>query len=178
MVVEKILEGFEHLPGDWPVHGTSGYDFANAVQGLFVDPAGEGPLTASWSELAGGDVDFEAEVRRCKRLIMRTALSSELSVLANLLGDIAESDRLTRDYTVNALREALVEVVACFPVYRTYVTADGPRDEDRRHVEWAVGVARRHSEAADRSASSRPCCSPTSPRDGRRPIAGACSTSP
>ena len=83
-----------------------------------------------------------------KTLILRTALASELNVLANQLARIARADRNTRDYTLNSLRRALTEVVACFPVYRTYIT-DRPRAADRRYIQWAVAAAKRHSRAAD-----------------------------
>ncbi len=83
---------------------------------------------------------------------MDTALSSELNVLANRLARIAALDRDTCDFTLNGLRDALAEVVACFPVYRTYVSAAGHpalSADDRRHIEWAVAVAKKRSPAAD-----------------------------
>jgi (1->4)-alpha-D-glucan 1-alpha-D-glucosylmutase len=82
---------------------------------------------------------------------MRNLLSSELHVLASEISRIAESDPRTRDYTLDALHDALAEVVACFPVYRTYISQQGVSTRDRNHVLKAVSEARRRSQAPDRS---------------------------
>lgn len=149
VVVEKILAGHEHLPESWPVFGTTGYDFVNLVNGLFVYAPAERLLDRIYARTIGRTIDFDELLYERKRLIMRVSLSSELHVLANQLSRIAESDRHTRDFTLTALREALMEVVARFPVYRTYVTADGASTEDRRDVDWAVAQAKKHSLAAE-----------------------------
>ena len=148
-VIEKILAEHEQLPADWPIHGATGYRFANLANNLFVDPAAERRLTRIYDDFVGTAVDFEDLVYRCKKLIMDTALSSELNVLANRLARIAALDRDTCDFTLNGLRDALAEVVACFPVYRSYVSAAGLSADDRRHIEWAVAVAKKKSPAAD-----------------------------
>lgn len=150
-VAEKILAAHEHLPEDWPVHGTTGYDFANLVNGLFVHPDGERPLTRLYTRFIGRELDFDELLEECKRLVMRTLMSGELMVLANLLDQLSETDRHTRDYTLHTLRDALMEVVACFPVYRTYITPQRITEQDRRYVDWAVARARRHSRAAEAS---------------------------
>ncbi|MCC7410902.1 MAG: malto-oligosyltrehalose synthase [Gammaproteobacteria bacterium] len=149
VVAEKILAAHESLPEDWTVHGTTGYDFLNLVNGLFVDPAGEATLDALYRRLAGAGGDYDALVYERRKLIMRVSLSSELNVLAHQLARLAETDRHTRDFTLLALHDALAEVIACFPVYRTYVTADGASEIDRRHVDWAIGIAKRRSTAVD-----------------------------
>ncbi len=149
VVVEKILAGHEHLPESWPVSGTTGYDFANLVNGLFVYAPAERAMDRVYARMTGRTLDFDELLYERKRLIMRVSLSSELHVLANQLGRIAESDRHTRDFTLTALREALLEVIARFPVYRTYVTAAGASAEDRRDVDWAVAQAKKHSPAAE-----------------------------
>ncbi|HEY8555284.1 MAG TPA: malto-oligosyltrehalose synthase [Burkholderiales bacterium] len=149
VVVEKILASHEHLPAGWPVHGTTGYDFANLVNGLFVDEAAEEELTRIYARFIGRTIDFDALLADRKRMIMRTALSSELNVLANHLNRLSEADWYARDFTLNALRHALREVVAFFPVYRTYVRNESVSPEDRRYIEWAVAQARKHSLAAD-----------------------------
>jgi len=148
VVAEKILAPYEHLPESWPVHGTTGYEFANAVTGLFVDSAGEGPLTRAYSRFVGRAVDFDELLYECKKLIIRVHLSSELTVLANLLNRIAQADWHTRDYTLNGLRDALVELVASFPVYRTYVSERGVSAEDRRYIDWAAAWAKKRSAAS------------------------------
>ncbi|MGA2193330.1 MAG: malto-oligosyltrehalose synthase, partial [Nitrospirota bacterium] len=138
----------EHLP-DWPVHGTTGYDFSRLVDGLFVDQRAAARMERVYSSFVGHPVDFERLLYSSKRLIMRVALASELNVLASMLGRISDSDRHTRDFTLNSLREAIREVVACFPVYRTYITADGLSEDDVTHIYWAVKLARKRTRTAD-----------------------------
>jgi len=123
IVAEKILEPGEKIPDDWPIHGTTGYDFLNLVEGLFIDPEGEPGLTSAYTGLTGADTDFEAIVDQCKRLVLDELLGSELNRLTSLFVDICERHRRHRDYTRFELREALCETAACFPVYRSYVSA-------------------------------------------------------
>jgi (1->4)-alpha-D-glucan 1-alpha-D-glucosylmutase len=149
VVVEKILASHEYLPADWPVHGTTGYDFANLVNGLFIDSRSQEALDRIYARFIRRSVDFDQLLADQKRLIMRVALSSELNVLANHVNRLSEADWYARDFTLNALRYTLREVVAFFPVYRTYIRADGMTPEDRRYIEWAVAQAKRRSTAAD-----------------------------
>ena len=151
LVVEKILAHHERLPEGWPVAGTTGYDFTNLVNGLFVDPAGEEGIERAYRRFLGRRLDFEELLYGCKQLIMRDSLASELNVLSRRLLRVSEGPggRRSFDFTINVLRDALSEVVAAFPVYRTYVTTDFVSEEDRRHVEWAVSRARKRSAAAD-----------------------------
>lgn len=149
LVIEKILAEHERLPDGWPIHGATGYRFANSANGLFVAAAAEKRLTRIYDDFVGRRDDFERIVYDSKRLIMRTALSSELNVLANRLARIAAASRETCDFTLQGLRDALMELAACFPVYRSYVTENGAGEDDRRHIEWAVAVARKRSAAAD-----------------------------
>ena len=151
LLAEKILVGDEQLRTDWAVHGTTGYDFAALCDALLTDPDDTEALSRCYRELTGRDSDFADETYHAKRLVMRTMLSSELHVLASELSRIAEMDRHTRDYTLDALRTALMEVVACFPVYRTYLSARGGTDTDRHQVLKAVSEARRRSLMADLS---------------------------
>ncbi|MCR4300355.1 MAG: malto-oligosyltrehalose synthase [Sulfuricaulis sp.] len=149
VVAEKILASHERLPENWRIHGTTGYDFTNLVNGLLVYGPAEREMDRIYRRFAGNQPDFDDLLYECKKLVMRTALSSELHVLANYLDRISESDRHTRDFTHTAQRAALFEVVACFPVYRTYVTSERVTDEDRRYVDWAIAAAKRRSTAAD-----------------------------
>ena len=151
VVVEKILAAHERLPLDWPVHGTTGYDFSSLCNDLFVDPAAEKTLSRTYSVFSGKQVALEETRYQSKKLIMRVALASELNVLATQLSRIAEADTHTRDFTVYNLRSALAEVVACFPVYRTYVTDEGAADKDIDFVKWAAGLAKKRSLADDTS---------------------------
>ncbi len=149
IVVEKILATYEHLPENWPVFGTTGYDFVNLVNGLFIYAPAERVMNRIYRRFTDRDVDFDELLYERKKLIMRVSLSSELTVLANQLDHLSESDRHTRDFTWTALRDALLEVVACFPVYRTYVSADQVTTEDKRYVEWAIAQAKKRSPAVD-----------------------------
>ncbi len=148
VVVEKIVAPFENLPEEWAVHGTTGYRFANVVNGLFVDTAGEARLTRTYHNFIGDSTPFAEIARGARRLILGSALASELTVMTHRLARIARADRNTRDFTFTTLRNGLAEVIAAFPVYRTYIDDEvGP--EDRRYVEWAVTRARSESLAAD-----------------------------
>lgn len=149
LIVEKILAEYEQLRPNLVVQGTTGYDFANLVGNLFVDQSRERDMDRIYSRFIGRKIDFDELLYDCKKLIMRVAMASELNVLSNELSRIAESHRHTRDYTVNSLRDALTEVVAWFPVYRTYIAGDGVTAEDRRYVDWATGRAKLQSRAAD-----------------------------
>jgi (1->4)-alpha-D-glucan 1-alpha-D-glucosylmutase len=151
VVVEKITARHERLPTSWPVHGSTGYRFANVVNGLFVEPGARHRLERTYRTFTGDDERWDDVTYYARRLIMRTALASELTVLATRLARIARADRRTRDFTYSTLRTALSELVACFPVYRTYVR-DGVGPVDRRHLHWALKQARNRSQAADVSA--------------------------
>jgi (1->4)-alpha-D-glucan 1-alpha-D-glucosylmutase len=151
VVVEKILTGNERLRKEWPIDGTTGYEFANLVNGLFVDANAGEKMSRIYRAFAGDMPEYSDLVYRCKKLIVEVGLASELNVLANLLSRIALANRHTCDFTLNSLRSALAEIIASFPVYRTYVTGHEVSEEDRRYVEQAVAVGRRRSDAADLS---------------------------
>jgi len=151
VVVEKILADHERMNEAWPVHGTTGYRFMNVVNGLFVDTTARARFDRLYAAFVGANMDFDSVLRRSKTYILVHALASELNRVTMQIDRIAKADRRTRDYTRNGLRRALVDVIACFPVYRTYVSARGRSDDDRRHVDWAVAVAKGQSDAADRS---------------------------
>ncbi|HEY3634957.1 MAG TPA: malto-oligosyltrehalose synthase [Caldimonas sp.] len=148
LVAEKIVASHEDVPETWSVHGTTGYRFASLANGLFVDPAAEARFDRVWRSFAADGRGFDEHAYEGKRAVMRNALASELTVLASELLRIARADRRTRDLTFNSLRDALAEVTACLPVYRTYIIA-APSAQDRRYIEWAVAQARRRSRAAD-----------------------------
>jgi (1->4)-alpha-D-glucan 1-alpha-D-glucosylmutase len=152
VVVEKIAAPHERVPETWAVHGTTGYRFANVVNGLFVDTRAKARIDRIWRAFVGDEAQgFDEATYRGRRAIMEGALASELRVLALRALRIARADRRTRDFTFNALREAIEEVVARFPVYRTYVDARGASAQDRRYIDWAVGHARARSRVSDAS---------------------------
>ena len=144
IVVEKILEPGEPLRHAWPVDGTTGYDFMNLAGGLFVDPAGERPLTDLYAELTGESADWTALVREKKLLVLGDLLASDVNRLAEVFLQVCERHRRHRDYTRFELRQAIREVVACFPVYRSYVRPESGEvsQEDVRVVEKAIEAAK------------------------------------
>lgn len=148
LLVEKITAGFERMPGDWPVHGTTGYNFINVVNGLFVDSAAKNRIDRIYRSFIGESFRWPDVAYDSKHLILETSLAAELNVLTNQLARIARADRRTRDFTLNNLRLALTEVIACFPVYRTYV-AENASTDDRRFIDWAIAVAKRRSSRVD-----------------------------
>ncbi len=151
VVVEKILADFEHLPEDWLVHGTTGYDFSIVLNGLFVDSTAEKTFTTIYHRFIGHSMDFELLLYNCKKLIIKTAMAGELNVLAGELHRLGQMNRFTRDYTLNRLRDTLIEIISCFPVYRTYITGDRISPDDRNYVEWAVSKAKSRQQAEDPS---------------------------
>ncbi len=150
VVAEKIAAPHEEVPVDWQIHGTTGYRFTNVANAVLVDSSAARRFDRIWRSFTGVEEDFETLARIGKRDIIRSALASELNVLATELMRIARADRRTRDYTLNALRRAIAEVAACMPVYRTYII-DAPSAQDRRYIEGTVDEAMRQSDAADTS---------------------------
>ncbi len=124
LVVEKILTREETLPVQWPVYGTTGYDFLTLVNGLFVDGSHEQAFNRLYARFIGNNLSFEDRVYESKQLIMRASMSSEINVLGYQLNHLSEMNRRFRDFTLNSLIHAIREIIACFPVYRTYVTPD------------------------------------------------------
>ncbi|MBI3862922.1 MAG: malto-oligosyltrehalose synthase [Planctomycetia bacterium] len=151
VVVEKILEPGERLPEDWPVHGTTGYEFLNTLNGLYVDRGRVKEFDRVYARFIREAIDWKELVYRSKKLIMQVSMSSEISVLGHQLDRISERDRLYRDFTLNSLTVAIREIIACFPVYRTYVTAAGTPERDRHYIELATGRARRRNPAISES---------------------------
>jgi (1->4)-alpha-D-glucan 1-alpha-D-glucosylmutase len=151
VVVEKILAPFERLRSSWLIAGTTGYEFANLVNGLFVDARAEAGFDRIYARAIGREPDYDAIAYEAKRRIMSVNLASELTVLATNLSRIAASDRRSSDFTFNGLRDALIDVVAAFPVYRTYVVSEEIETEDREFIEAAVAVAQMRSTLFDES---------------------------
>lgn len=146
VVAEKILSRGEALPPDWAVDGTTGYDFLNTVNGLFVNADGREALTHAYQAFTGASADFNQMVASAKKMTMLVAMVSEINALAHQLDRIAERNRCCRDFTLNSLTFALREVIACLPVYRTYLTGpEGVSAQDREVVEGAVEEAKRRN---------------------------------
>lgn len=150
VVVEKILMPGEPLPEDWPVDGTTGYELGQLLAGVQVAPRQEAAMTAAWTGFTGEPADFAAAVRDAKRRMLAVNLAGELATLVRLARRIAGGSRRTRDLGPDALRTALVELVAELPVYRTYADADGCPAADARLLGEAGERAKRHPPVEDR----------------------------
>ena len=147
IVAEKILSAGESLPQSWPIAGTTGYDFLNLLNGIFVDRSQARAIEHLYARLIKERPPFGEVVYECKRLVMQTAMSSELNMLAHRLNAISEKHRSSRDFTLGSLTHALTEIVANFPVYRTYVGEDqrAVSDRDREFIARAVAQAKRRT---------------------------------
>jgi (1->4)-alpha-D-glucan 1-alpha-D-glucosylmutase len=149
LIAEKILIGNEQLRRDWPIDGTTGYEFCSLVNGLFVDQSAADKMDRIYQSFVGKSETFSDLAYTCRKLILKVGLASELNVLANLLTRIALANRHTCDFTLNSLRSALAEIIASFPVYRTYVRFGEVCPDDRRYIEQAVSAGRKRSNAPD-----------------------------
>jgi (1->4)-alpha-D-glucan 1-alpha-D-glucosylmutase len=147
IVGEKILTKGERIPEDWPISGTIGYAFLALLNGIFVDAENAKKYDEIYSRFIGLKLNYSDLVYEKKKLIMLTTMSSEINALGHFLDRISEEDRHTRDFTVNSLTAAIVETIACFPVYRTYVNSFGVIERDRRYIEQAVARAKRKNPA-------------------------------
>jgi len=145
IVGEKILIDGEPIPEDWTIFGTTGYGFMNSANGLFVDSASAREMDRAYSRFTRASVSYQRLVYESKKFIMQTSMASELNVLGHRLNRISEKDRHYRDFTLNDLTDAIVEIIAFFPVYRTYIDGSEIRDRDRLYIESAVARARQQS---------------------------------
>jgi (1->4)-alpha-D-glucan 1-alpha-D-glucosylmutase len=150
VAVEKILGVREALRQEWPVYGTSGYDFLNVLNGLFVNAEQRGAFTRIYRDWTQDPRSFADVVYDAKRLIMQVSLASEVHMLAYQLDRLAQRHRRSRDFTFSRLRYALQEVIAYFPVYRSYITTDELHPDDRRYVQQAVARAQRNNPVLSR----------------------------
>ncbi|MFZ5450814.1 MAG: malto-oligosyltrehalose synthase [Thermodesulfobacteriota bacterium] len=132
VVVEKILAADESLPPDWPVAGTTGYDFLNMVNGLFIDAPGYKEVQRVYNHFVKPDLSRPELIYQKKKMIMETLFGGELETLGHHLSLLAEQDRRARDVPRKELQKILCEVIACLPVYRTYIRSFevSPRDRD------------------------------------------------
>jgi (1->4)-alpha-D-glucan 1-alpha-D-glucosylmutase len=151
LIVEKIIESHEDLRSDWPVEGTTGYEFCSQVTELLVDHTAEKKLTDFYREFTGERKSFSQIVHESKLRIMENEMASELEALARAAVRIAQQDPMTQDFTHNILRRALKEIYACFPVYRTYVDSSAIQETDVRYIHWAVAQAKKNEQELDPS---------------------------
>jgi (1->4)-alpha-D-glucan 1-alpha-D-glucosylmutase len=150
-VVEKILEPGECLPGAWPVAGTTGYDFVARVNNVFVKTESEKAMTDCYVGFTGETGDYEEVVETSKKDVMHGELFAEVERVVGLLSRICEHHRRERDTTRRQLRSAVEELVAHFPVYRTYVSLGAPvTEQDAKSVTRAAEATRRCRPEIDR----------------------------
>ncbi|WP_243373422.1 malto-oligosyltrehalose synthase [Microvirga solisilvae] len=151
IVVEKILEPGEDLR-PWPVAGTTGYDTLNLIDGVLVDQEAAKTFERIYQEASGFSEDYDSLLKQAKIEITQNNFASELDAITSDIKTIADASHHTRDYTNHALRRALVEIIAAFPVYRSYLTDSAPSPEDERLITGAIAAAKRSSLLPDRSA--------------------------
>jgi len=143
LVVEKILLGQERLRDDWAVEGTTGYDFTNLVLGLLINQGAEAAFDAAYAAAIGPLPAFAGVVHACKIRIMETEMASELAVLGRDAGRVARQNPLTQDFTTAVLRRAIKQIVAGFPVYRTYIELETDQESaDQKALGAALKAAR------------------------------------
>lgn len=152
VIVEKILGSGEKLPPDWPVRGTSGYDFVYYGNQVFIFGENKKRFTQFYQNLIGGGPDPETIIYQSRLNVMRNALSSEVYVLTNLLSSLASANRHARDFTDDLLETAVRETIACFPAYRTYVDDRGQYTErDRAFIHQGIARAKERNREMDPS---------------------------
>jgi (1->4)-alpha-D-glucan 1-alpha-D-glucosylmutase len=146
VVVEKILGAGEQLTTDWPVDGTTGYEFATIINNLFVDARNERALDEIYRRFARERVSFADLGYRSKKQVLHETMSGDINSLGHQLNRFSERNRHFRDFTLYSLISTIKEVIACFPVYRTYVTSSSPISEhDRRYITEAIQCAKRRA---------------------------------
>jgi (1->4)-alpha-D-glucan 1-alpha-D-glucosylmutase len=146
VVAEKILAQGEPLPPDWAVAGTVGYDYLNDLNGLFVDSRTGRAFDRIYGQFTGRELDYRQLINATKRVVMQVSMASEINSLAHQLERLSDKNRRYRDFTLNSLVQAIREVIACLPVYRSYLTSPGvvlPRDA--AYLERAVEDAKRRN---------------------------------
>jgi (1->4)-alpha-D-glucan 1-alpha-D-glucosylmutase len=152
VLVEKILSRNESLPDDWPVSGTTGYEYLNAANSLFVDQSGATKLEKIYFDFIGKEMNFSDVMYEKKKLVMNTLLRVEMRSLGRQLAALAAHDRYARNMVRSELMDALIEVTACFPVYRTYIRNLEVPDSAKELIGRAI------DEAGARRPQSNPAC--------------------
>ena len=143
IVGEKILLKGERIPEDWPLCGTTGYNFLNSLNGIFIKMENARGMDDIYSRFIGERLNFAAITYQAKKQVMDSSMSGEINVLCHRLYMIAQRSRSTRDFTFLSLTKALSEVMACYQVYRTYISSSGAGERDRKYIEQAVKKAQR-----------------------------------
>jgi len=151
IIGEKILLKGERMPEDWPIFSTTGYVFLNSVNGIFIDTASAKAFDYIYSRFIRSKMNYQDTIYEKKKQIMHVAMASEINTLSHYLNRISEKNRHTRDFTLDSLRSVIVEVIAFFPVYRTYITSSDVNDRDRKYIDHAISKAKRKNPAISES---------------------------
>ncbi len=153
VVVEKILVGEEQLRPQWLVFGTTGYDGLNLLNGLFIVKENQNKMKKIYDQFIDHHYEMSEVIYVCKKLILTLSMSNELHILARHLEELSEQHRWSRDFTLETLRSALRDVIACFPVYRSYIRLEDTeiQKEDREYIVTAIQQAKRRNPASDPS---------------------------
>jgi (1->4)-alpha-D-glucan 1-alpha-D-glucosylmutase len=149
MVIEKILGEAEKLQAFSGVHGTTGYEWLNAITQVLVEGTGLEPLDEIWRQISNMPPRLDPVLKQAKRRVLETLLTSEFTVLQRLLARIAGGHYSTRDYSADSLRQALELYILHFPVYRTYLTQAVTTPHDRALISATIEKARGDWFAAD-----------------------------
>ncbi len=152
IVVEKILAPGESLPKSWPVSGTTGYDFLNQVNGVFIEPQGFQKLQEIYAEFIKVDVKLLELIIDRKKLVLDTIFGGEVENQVYYLSLMAKYDRQARDISRRDLTDVLVEVTVALPVYRTYIRSLKPTPRDLAYLERTFAEVRRRHPHLNRSA--------------------------
>ena len=151
IIGEKILIKDERMPEEWLIFSTTGYVFLNALNGIFIRSENAKLFDDIYSRFIKARLQFQEIGYEKKKQIMDVSMSSEINTLGHYLNILSEKDRHTRDFTLNSLISAIVEVIAFFPVYRTYIASCGVSERDMRYIESAVSKAKRKNPALSSS---------------------------
>ncbi|MFC1931547.1 malto-oligosyltrehalose synthase [Chloroflexota bacterium] len=152
VVVEKILSDDETLPGEWPVSGTTGYDFANLVNAFFINRKGAKALNEIYARFTGLEVALGNVIYEKKRLVIEQLFAGEMRALGQYLRQLAQQDRHTFNLSSEELAEALTEVTARLPIYRTYIRNLSVSSRDKLYLENAAGETKRRYPKIDSNA--------------------------
>lgn len=151
IVGEKILIKSERMPEEWPIISTTGYVFLNSSNGIFIETRNSKVFEEIYSSFIKSKIDYQDTVYLSKKLIMESAVASEINTLGHYLNYISEKNRHTKDFTLNSLIKAITEVIAFFPVYRTYTKDFYVEERDRQYIDLAVLKAKRKNPAINAS---------------------------
>lgn len=149
LIVEKILCPRESLRPDWPINGTTGYEFSDALNGIFINRRHTAAIMGTYRMLLDSGINFHDVVYRSKNLVLKTSMAAELNLLAHQINRLSEKSRYHRDFTLNSIRDALQTIMACFPVYRTYIKPDSDEidEADRAAINQAIAAAKKRNVA-------------------------------